>query len=228
MADSDLFTRHLVEAARSLQGQPGMQETLDRAVMIATEIIAGCDLAGISIVHSDRIETAAGSDESLRRMDELQFELGEGPCLNAVKDHETAHSPDLSKDERWPIWGPRVVGEIGVASNVSYRLFTTRDTLGALNLYSRKIEAFDTEDIYNGLALAAHVAVAMAGATNADHLERAITNRTVIGQAEGILMERFNMSADQAFALLRRVSQDHNIKLNRVAEELVQTRRTPQ
>lgn len=96
-----------------------------------------------------------------------------------------------------------------------------------MNLYSRRTDAFDSEDIDNGWALAAHVAVALAEAQNVTHLEFAITARTVIGRAEGILMERFDLSATQAFAVLRRVSQHGNVKLNRVAEDLVRTRKTP-
>ena len=134
----------------------------------------------------------------------------------------------MRTDPRWPTWGPLVAKEIGVVSIVSYRLFTTEDTLGALNLYSRRPDAFDTDDVYNGQALAAHVAVALAASQNTTHLELAIANRTVIGQAEGILMERFGITAEQAFAVLRRVSQHRNVKLNRVAEELVRTRETPE
>ncbi|HET6626686.1 MAG TPA: GAF and ANTAR domain-containing protein [Nocardioidaceae bacterium] len=227
MSERESFARHLAAAARSMQGETGTQETLDKAVAIAVELIEGCDLAGISIVHRDDIDTSAGSDESLRRIDELQFAMGEGPCLDALKEHETVHSPDLAHDDRWPKWGPKIAKEIGVRSNVSYRLFTTADTLGAMNLYSRQVEAFDADDIYSGLALAAHIAVALAGAQNAEHLERAISNRTVIGQAEGILMERFNLTAEQAFGVLRRMSSQRNVKLSMIAEELVRTRQIP-
>jgi GAF domain-containing protein len=141
--------------------------------------------------------------------------------------HETVHSPNLAEDPRWPHWGPRVTQEVGVGSILSYRLFTTKDTLGALNLYSHKTNAFDSDDILNGQALAAHVAVALSASQHVEHLELAIATRTVIGQAEGILMERFDIPADKAFAVLRRVSQRRNVKLNRVAEELVRTRETP-
>jgi AmiR/NasT family two-component response regulator len=120
-----------------------------------------------------------------------------------------------------------VAREIGVVSVVSYRLYTTEESIGAMNLYSRSHAAFDSDDIYNGLALATHVAVALATAQNVANLQTAITTRTVIGRAEGILMERFGISPAQAFAILRRVSQDRNVKLNRVAEELVVTRLTP-
>jgi GAF domain-containing protein len=221
------FAQHLADAARSMQGWSSTQQTLDKVVLIATEIIEGCDLVGISVVHPDGIDTPAGSDETLNRIDELQFKLREGPCFDALRTHEIVHSSDLATDVRWPRWGPLVAKETGVVCIVSYRLFTTGDTLGALNLYSREPEAFDTDDIYNGQALAAHVAVALAASQNAEHLEIAISNRTVIGRAEGILMERFDIPPDQAFAVLRRVSQRRNVKLNRVAEELVRTGETP-
>lgn len=221
------FAQQLAEAARSMQGWTSTQQTLDKVVLVATEIIRGCDLVGISVVHPDGIDTPAGSDEALNRIDELQFQMKEGPCFDALRTHETVRSRDLATDARWPTWGPRVARETGVVSVVSYRLFTTEDTLGALNLYSRKHDAFDTDDIYNGQALAAHVAVALAASQNAENLELAISSRTVIGQAEGILMERFGITPEQAFAVLRRVSQRRNVKLNRVADELVRTRQTP-
>lgn len=228
MNDIAAFNRQLAAAVRAMQEQADTQSTLDRAVTTATEIIDGCDLAGISIVHSHGIDTPAGSDESLRRIDELQYTMGQGPCLDALQDHETVYSPDLANDERWPRWGPEVAREVGAESNVSYRLFTGRRSLGALNLYSRKTHAFNTDDIYSGLALAAHVAVALAASQKEENLTRAITNRTVIGQAEGILMERFGIDAEQAFNVLKRLSQHTNRKLHQVAAELVATRRVPQ
>lgn len=222
------FADQLADAARSMQGWSSTQLTLEKVVLVATEIIQGCDLVGISIVHSDRIDTPVGTDEKLNRLDELQFVLKEGPCFDALHMHEIVHSSDLAHDQRWPRWGPLVATEVGVASIVSYRLYTTRDTLGAMNLYSAQLGAFDADDINNGQALAAHVGVALAASQNAEHLETAIANRTLIGRAEGILMERFGIPPDQAFAVLRRVSQRRNLKLNRVAEELVRTRETPE
>jgi GAF domain-containing protein len=227
MRNPEDFLRQLAEAARSMQRRTTTQEMLDEAVVIATEIIEGCDLAGMSVVHRGGIDTPAGSSDLLIRLDELQFELRQGPCYDALRKHEVVISDDLAADARWPRWGARVAQEIGVGSIVSYRLFTTADTLGAMNLYSRSTHAFDAEDVYNGEALAATVAVALAEAQNVTNLESAITTRTVIGQAEGVLMERFDLSPTQAFAVLRRVSQDRNIKLNRIAEELVLTRELP-
>ncbi|MGK2855453.1 MAG: GAF and ANTAR domain-containing protein [Microbacteriaceae bacterium] len=227
MASSETSIQQLAEAARSMQDKDSTLEMLDEAVGAATEIIEGCDLAGMSIVNPYGIDTPAGSGAALRRIDELQFELHEGPCFDALRLHEVVLARNLATDERWPTWGPRVVEEIGVHSIVSYRLFTTKDALGAMNLYSHSLDAFDDDDIANGGALAAHVAVALADAQNVAHLETAIGVRTDIGRAEGILMERFDLSETQAFAVLRRVSQDRNIKLNRVAADLVRTRKTP-
>jgi GAF domain-containing protein len=221
------FADQLADAARSMQGWSSTQLTLEKVVLVATEIIQGCDFVGISIVHSDGIDTPVGSDETLNRIDELQFVLREGPCFDALHLHEIVHSPDLANDQRWPRWGPLVVQEVGVVSIVSYRLYTTQDTLGAMNLYSTELDAFDADDINNGQALATHVGVALAASQHAENLETAISNRTAIGRAEGILMERFGMPPDQAFAVLRRVSQRRNVKLNRVAEELVRTGETP-
>ena len=227
MDTSTSFPEQLAEAARSMQGRTSTQLTLEQAVLTATEIIHGCDLVGISIVRSDGIDTPAGSSEALTRIDELQFTLKEGPCYDALHTHEIVRSDDLAHDARWPQWGPLVARELGVVCIVSYRLFSTEHTLGALNLYSLAPDAFDADDIANGEALAAHVGVALAASQHAEHLETGMANRTVIGRAEGILMERFDITPEQAFAVLRRVSQHRNVKLNRVAEELVRTRETP-
>ena len=140
MASLETFIRQLADAARSMHGKTTTQETLDEAVLVAIEMIEDCDLAGMSIVNPRGIDTPAGSGEALRRLDELQFELHEGPCFDALRKHEVVIARDLSTDGRWPTWGPRVTDEIGVRSIVSYRLFTAEDTLGAMNLYSRTSE----------------------------------------------------------------------------------------
>ena len=201
MESPGTLLQQLADAARSMQEKTTTQEMLDEAVQVAIEIIEGCDLAGMSIVNPRGVDTPAGSGDALRRLDSLQFELKEGPCFEALQNQEIVFSRDLANDARWPKWGPRVAKEIGVGSIVSYRLFTTADTLGAMNLYSLHTDAFDTEDIDNGRALAAHVAVALAEAQNVTHLETAINARTAIGRAEGILMERFDLAPAQAFAV---------------------------
>jgi GAF domain-containing protein len=226
-ASSANFAEQLAGAARSMQGWSSTQRTLDKIVEVATDVIRGCDLVGVSVVHRDGIDTPAGTDERLNRIDELQFSLKEGPCFDALRTHETVQSKDLANDKRWPRWGPLVAREMGVVCILSYQLYTSEATLGALNLYSREPDAFDGDDIAIGHALAAHAAVAVAASQNVENLEMAITSHTAIGRAEGILMERFDISPAEAFAVLRRVSQDRNVRLNRVAQDLVDTRETP-
>lgn len=123
--------------------------------------------------------------------------------------------------------GPRVSTQLGVAGMLCVQLFTTADTLGGLNLYSHRADAFDDDSADVATYLAAHVAVAVAETQNSDQLRLAAVNRTVIGQAQGILMERFSIDAARAFDVLRRVSQDNNVKLRNVAQNLISTRHTP-
>ena len=120
-----------------------------------------------------------------------------------------------------------MANEMGIRSSLSYRLFTTGRELGALNLFSRQVNAFRSDDVLEGLAIAAHAAVALSGANRLDAMARGLATRTVIGQATGILMERFNLDPDRAFDVLRRVSIQSNTKLIQIAEELVSTGKTP-
>lgn len=226
MATDDL-SRLIASAARSLRDEPGPQQTMEKAVELAVRSIEGCEHAGISLIHKGQIETPAASDEVVTRVDELQYEHREGPCVDAILEEEVIHSRDIAADERWPAWGPRTAEETGIRSILSFRLFTHQDTVGALNLYSSGEGSFDSEDREVGLALAAHAAIAVAASQEIENLHHAVDSRTIIGQAVGILMERFDLDADRAFSVLRRVSQDTNRKLRDIADELVTTRSLP-
>lgn len=210
-----------------MQDEDSSKQAMDRAVVVATQILSGCDAAGVCVVYrGDRVDTHATSHDALRRVDSLQHQLKEGPCLDALRQQDTVQSDDLAIDERWPKWGPEVAG-LGFSSIVSYRLFSTDTTLGALNLYGKSKSAFTAEDVHDGVALAAHIGVALAGAQEVENLEKALGGRTVIGQATGILMERFDMTSDRAFGLLSKISQNRNLKLRQLAEQIVQTRAVP-
>src|SRR4028119_1889848 len=133
-------TRHVVNrlsaVARSLRSEEDVEHTLDKAVALAVELIDGCHEAGVSLVYAKRrIDTPAATSENVRRGDALQYELEEGPCLDAIWDEETVSSPDLANEERWPTWGPRVVEELGIRSMLCFQLFTDRSSLGAPNLH---------------------------------------------------------------------------------------------
>jgi GAF domain-containing protein len=224
--DDDLRDE-LAAAAREMQDD-SPEEAMRRAVMLATQIIPGCDAAGVCVVYrGDRIDTHATSTDALRDIDALQHELDEGPCLDALREDHTVRSDDLSTDDRWPTWGPRVVEGMGLLSSVSYRLYLTDQDLGALNLYGKEASAFTDDDIHDGLALAAHVSVALAAAQKVQQLETALGGRTVIGQATGIVMERFELDSDRAFSVLSRMSQQRNVKIRVLAEQIVATRTIP-
>jgi transcriptional regulator with GAF, ATPase, and Fis domain len=163
MAKSSDLNQELATAARSLQAEFDTQHMLERCVVLATELIGGCDYAGVSIVHRKApIDTPAATDVLVVRGDELQYLLQEGPCLDSIWDAETVHSRNLSEEQRWPRWSPAVVEELGVASMLSFQLYTDRDNLGALNLYSTTVDAFDDDDMSVGFLLAAQSAVALA------------------------------------------------------------------
>lgn len=227
MTDQPMVDR-FAAVARQLQEQPTEDATLDQAVAIAVEVIDGCDYACVSLVDNQRkVKTVAATDPVVIQGDALQDELDEGPCLNSLREHETVTSPDLSVEQRWPRWGTRVSSELGIQSMLCLQLFTSERSYGALNLYSRSLDAFDDLDVSTTLALAAHVAVALAASREIDNRDVAITRRTVIGQAQGILMERYGLGSDQAFTVLHEVSTQSNRRVFDVAAELVRTRRTP-
>lgn len=157
-----------------------------------------------------------------RDLDALQERFGEGPCLDAVHEHTVVRVPDMEAERRWPRFAAEAKA-LGAASMLSIRLFVEGEKLGALNLFSRDIDAFDEESEEIASLVAAHAAVVLAGTQHADQLRDAAATRDVIGQAKGILMERYKITAAHAFLLLAQASSRTNTKLVRVAERLAAT-----
>jgi len=220
--DNDELWDRFSDLARDMSESAGLSGTLQVAVDGARALVVDADSAGISMVHGRRrIETPAATDDACRRGDELQYEVGQGPCLQSIHDQETVRSGDLRTEQRWPLWSSRVSDELGFRSMLCLQLFVSRDTLGALNLYSTRVDAFDADDEATALALAAQVAVALSAAKEFESLESAIATRTVIGQAQGMLMQRYRLTPHQAFAVLARESQAGNRRLRDLAEDIV-------
>lgn len=232
-ASSADFSGVISGVARALQAEPDVERTLQGIVELAAEHLVLEHLdermwASVSLVRGRRrVDTPASSDVRALRADQLQYELDQGPCLDAIWQHETFAIRDFAADEQYPLWSRRALVDVGVRSSLSFQLFTTGDSLGALNLYSGRVDAFDVRDHVEGLAFAAQAAVALRTAQHEAHLQSAMVNRTVIGQAQGILMERYKIDAEQAFAVLRRVSQHTNVRLHTIAAQLVETGVTP-
>ena len=228
MTTPETIAERMAHAARELEDQYDPSSTVKSAVEILVRNVPGCDAASVSLVYGPRkkrrVETPAASHDLAATNDQQQQELREGPCLDAIFEEETVYAPDLPNDRRWPKWGPQACETTGVRSVLTYRLFTLKDVLGALSIYSKEVYAFDTEAKAEGMALAAHIAIAVAAALKIDQCEEALDSRTAISQAVGMLMERFKIKPDQAFALLTRISSTQNVKLRDIAVELVRTR----
>jgi len=149
-----------------------------------------------------------------------------GPCRTAIWEREPVHIPDMATEDRWPRFAAAAT-EAGVGAMLCFQLFVHGDNLGALNLYAPTAHAFTDESQSIGLVFAAHAAVALAAAQHEQHLHTALAHRDIIGQAKGIVMERFHLDADQAFALLARLSQEANTKLHDVAARIAADASTP-
>jgi transcriptional regulator with GAF, ATPase, and Fis domain len=204
-----------------------VQQTLNRIVHLAVETLDVCDFTDITIVERGKVISPASSDDVPRLLDAIQGEVGEGPCLDAIKEHEVFQTRDLADEERWPTFAVRAHQETGVRSILSLRLFIEEETMGALNLYATSVDAFDETDVALGSVFAVHAAVAMLASRREEDLERKAASRDLIGRAKGILMARENDSDEQAFYMLRRASQRLNVKLTTLAEQVNVSGETP-
>ena len=222
-ADVNVLADQLGELARSLQLQRDTEEMLNELVTAAVRLIPGVDEASISVVTDRReVSSRLPTGELPARVDALQEETGQGPCLDAMYDQHTLRVSDMAHEQRWPRFAARAA-QAGAASMLSIQLWVEGDNLGALNLYSRRVDAFDDESEQVGLLFASHAAVAFAGAHEMTNMRVALATRDLIGQAKGILMERYKVTGDQAFRLLVKVSNDNNLSLRAVAENLTST-----
>ncbi|MFL6157957.1 MAG: GAF and ANTAR domain-containing protein [Marmoricola sp.] len=214
------------EMALRLHDEPTVTETVELVLEYALKAV-GCDYAGVIFVHGGtRVETIAATDPLIVKLDALQMEHREGPDLEALDDRLSVMVDDTRTEARWPRWAEKVASE-GIRSMLCMRLYTTESIIGTLNLYSREPRQFDLDDQAVAHILARHAAVAIGAARKEENLWQAVDARKRIGQAQGILMERFDLTPDQAFAVLLRYSQDNNVKLRTVADKLVDTRTLP-
>ncbi len=220
----------VAEAMRSLSlrvaedpGQP-----LDLLVTIAVERVPGARWASVSMVRAGRFTTAASTDDRAVRADLLQYELGTGPCVDAVLHNSVYVTGDVRTEPRWIEWGRRASAEVGVNSVLSQRLHHQHrgGVLAGLNIYSDAPDAFDRAAVGVGLILATHGAVVLSEmlATNrAGHLSKALQSNREIGVAMGILMFQHRFTREEAFDVLRVASQNSNRKLADLAAEVADT-----
>jgi GAF domain-containing protein len=206
-----------------------LPDVLYEIVQISRRAIPGAEASSITLIRDDRGFTAAHDGQIAMDADELQYERGYGPCLDAGRSGEVFLVPDMRAEQRWPDYA-RHAAELGVGSSLSVPLPFQGATIGALNNYACRPGAFGEADLAVGQEVAGFVAIAVANAEataravdDVANMRRAMDSRSVIEQAKGILMERYKITAEQAFTLLTHASQRTNVKLRDVAEELAGT-----
>ena len=217
----------LAQLARELDSEPDGARLLQRIVEAAAVEVDGADCAGIMVMHHGGFSTPAATNELVRLIDRDQYETQEGPCLQAVREKAGfVRVDDLRSERRWPSFVARALGH-GVGSMLSFQLCAREDNIGALSLYAVEAHAFDDDAAHVGALLATHAAVALAASRKETNLRNAVLSRDLIGQAKGILMERFKIDQGVAFELLVAVSQHSHCKLRDIAEQLTSTGELP-
>jgi GAF domain-containing protein len=213
----------LVAAARSMSSKDTLEETLSAIAQTARISVPDIDHVGISTIdRKGRIITRAATDSVVRELDDLQYGLQEGPCVDVLHEHRVVAEPRIRHEQRWPRYVPEAVRRTGLKSQLAVQLSLDGEgTLGGLNLYSTTHEDLDPEATSIAELFAAQAAIALGRVIKITTLNEALQSRKVIGQAVGILMERYEMNEERAFAFLVRASSNGNIKLRDVAQELV-------
>jgi GAF domain-containing protein len=223
LSQHDLAHR-MAELAREFSPPPGVDEVLAGVTSAALDLIPGADMAGVLLTAKNgKFESLADTADLVRRLDEVQEREKEGPCLDAATDELVIRADDFKNEPRWPKFA-RVAIAAGVHSSMSFRLYGSKQTAGALNVFSSKPNAFTAESEAIGLVLASHAAAAILASRHGQQLQSAVASRDTIGQAKGIIMERFNVDAVRAFDLLRKLSQADNTPLTVIAQRVIDTR----
>jgi GAF domain-containing protein len=225
--DDDLATS-LAALARLSTARLSLEDLLTQVATYAVQAIPGADGAGLTLIESDRADTIVKSAPFVMAIDEIQYGLGEGPCISAAAQGRTMRSGSLSGDPRWTRFGPRA-GRLGVHSVLSLPLISADSVVGAMNVYAHAKDAFDERSEHLGELFAVPAAIAVQNAQIlaqtqrlAANFQAALTNRAVIDQAIGILISRSGISPDEALGRIRQLSQHQHTKMALVATSIVQ------
>ncbi|MCW2839604.1 MAG: hypothetical protein JWR55_1087 [Aeromicrobium sp.] len=222
MSTSSISDRDLTRLLARITDTPSLQASVDQIVAFAATSFE-TRYAGVTLIRErkQRFETVGTTDPLVLVADELQDELGEGPCVDAAAASRTIVSNDIAGDARWPSWGPQVA-RLGLGSTLSSQLRAGHRRIGALTIYREPERRFTGEDLEMAQVLAGHAAIALRFAEQIEGLRIALGSRTMIGQAQGVLMERYDVDPGRAFAILRRLSQDANVRLVEIARRVVE------
>jgi GAF domain-containing protein len=205
-----------------------LEDLLISVATIAVQAIPGADGAGLTLVEAGRSDTIVKTDPFVADIDEIQYRIGEGPCVSAAATGQTMRSGSLSSDVRWPRFGPQA-GRLGVHSALSLPLLVQDKVIGAMNVYARPKDTFDDRAEHLGELFAVPAAIAVQNAQIlaetrrlATNLQAGLINRAVIDQAVGIIISRTGITPEQAFDRIRRTSAQEHIKVSVVATSIVE------
>nr|WP_090344864.1 GAF and ANTAR domain-containing protein [Mycolicibacterium malmesburyense]CRL76692.1 response regulator with putative antiterminator output domain protein [Mycolicibacterium malmesburyense] len=218
------LAERMAELARASATPRTVDDVIKDVTETARELIPGADTVGVLMIgKGGQFESLAGTSELPHILDEIQMQFGEGPCVEAALDELVLRTDDFRAEDRWPLYSAAAV-ERGVLSGLSIKLYTADRTAGALNMFSFKPRAFDADDEVTGTVLAAHAAAAILASREGEQLKSAMATRDRIGQAKGIIMERYGVDDIRAFEMLKQLSQDSNVRLAEVAQRVIDTR----
>jgi ANTAR domain/GAF domain len=204
-----------------------LHDGLEELVAGAARHTPGAQYAGMTVVsRTNGISTAASTHRYATLLDEIQQRHQEGPCASAAWGHHTEHIDDLEIEERWPRYRQDALVETPVRSVLAFEVFVDNDIMGALNFYAERPGAFQRDSFELGLIFATHIALAWSVFRRTDQFRSALVSRDMIGQAKGIVMERFHIDAVHAFELLARLSQETNTKLVEIAQQIIDSNDT--
>lgn len=216
------------EITRVLLGEPDVQHTLDRMCEWLVATVDGCDHSVVTLVKDHGFDSRASSDDVGPAVDAIQFEVDDGPCVQAIREHMTLQVDDLNTETRWPRFSRRASETTGVRSMLAFRLFVSGETLGSLNLYSKRPAAFTDDSISVGTIFATHASAALRAAQakeNLTQLRQLVETRELIAQAKGILMGRQGISSEAALDMLYRGAERLKIELRELARRVVEGER---
>lgn len=216
------FVVVMTDVAETLRSPFAVNEALDLITRSAAGSIPGVDHASISLTAKNRrIQTLAPTGPVAVRADELQYELEEGPCYDAAHGEPAVQVDDLASDPRWPQYGAKAASLFGLGSQLALPFEAAADARGSLNLYAERPHAMDGETVQLGMMFARVTALALGWAREGETMSQGLERRATVGQAIGILMERYRLDSHQAFSYLVRTSESTNLKLHLVAAEIV-------
>jgi hypothetical protein len=224
-SDPSTIAETFAELARLVHSQPGLDEVCQAVADAATRLVPGCDRASIMLRERGRFRTAASSDAIAHRVDELEREVGAGPCVDAIETESYQLDTDIRTHSRWPELAARVLAETPVRGMAGYGLLVDGRKTGALNLFSDTAGALTAESADAGVVLASFASVALGGSSSHEEartMAEGMASNREIGMAIGLLMASHGLGAEEAFATLRKASSHLNRKISAIARELVE------